>query len=182
MTTPQFQVHPTPAGFTVTAGSRTEEFEFGQINPADERMARNLAGYPVAPDFDVIRNSRGEFRWEPRALVKLRTMGLFAGFKADGSAIAQPDPIPFLIAAGIVQAPTPAAAPAPKEAAAGLDLIMQLPGAREFPEAAKAMAASGMTLAAARGLLDIARSNSPKNDPNRACNSQFGLILHQVPN
>jgi hypothetical protein len=181
MTAPNFQVQPTPAGFTVTAGSNTAEFAFGQTNPADERK---LAGYDdnQSYDLDIIRNSRGEFRWEPRALVKLRMLGLFAGYKADGSAIAQPDPIPFLIAAGIVQAPQPAPTPATKKVAATLEQIKFLPGAKEFPEAAFALAEAGLPLDEAQSVLAFALHDKAKNSPNRSCNSQFGLVLQQAPN
>jgi hypothetical protein len=178
MTNPQFKVHPTPAGFTVTAGSRTAEFEFGQTNRADENLSRKLTGYPEAPDLDVIRNSRGEFHWEPRAKVKLRMLGLFASFKADGSPNAAPDPLPFLIAAGIVEAPpAPVATKAPP---ATLEQIMAIPGAKEFPTIAEHLAEYKTTFNDACAAISLAVREHRIFNLKRACNSEFGLLFNGV--
>jgi hypothetical protein len=164
------------AGFRITAGERTETFVVGIAGDGRQRDVSFLSGEASftgsglgklidlglwqhgTPSAALCRSLLAEAKIDLASLSKNRASSVAANVGNEG----------------------PAAKPPAPRVPATLEQLEIIPGAKEFPKAAIALANSGATLEEAKSVLGFAVRESVKNNPNRATNSPIGLIFNPV--
>lgn len=189
------QITASPAGFTVANGKRIAEFSFGEVS------ARGAA-FGIGDDLDCVRfEENGSFKWRQSGLIKLRAIGAWAPFAADGARNPQPDLKAYLTRAGWIGDTSPAPAPrqtaddgpsaeerskaaetAYEAEASRISGILTLPAAAAHPEVARRLAATpSVSVEGAKAILATLdqRSTEPRNT-GRACDSELGLVFSRA--